>query len=609
MSTETKPALLLSRRELQDALGVKGVLGKCITSVVYSVLGVGKLNKLYAVHERPDGPDFSIGLLEELGVKYEILPEQMASIPAEGGFITVSNHPFGAIDGLILSATIGKIRPDYKILTTYFLSLVRNLKGSFIPVDNFSSGKARSVRGIKETLGHIQSGKALGLFPAGEVATWQKKADRTAVSGGRVIEDKPWTANMMKLVKKSGLPVIPVYFDGTNSRLFHRLGRIHPLLRTLRLPREMIGANGKVVKVRIGKPIAPARIAPMDEAALGKFLRSACYSLEYQCLPPKAAAESAGAQQPIAPAVDPTLIRSQVAALDHRMVFETGDYRAYLLKADEAPALMKELYRLREITYRDVGEGTGMSEDTDVYDTYYSHLILWSKSNEEIVGSYRVGYGEEILREKGIEGFYTATLLDYGPDAPGILSHSMELGRSFIVPKYQRDVLPLKMMLGGLCVATIMKPHVDCCVGLVSISEAMPDFLKSILVRYLDRDYRMDNPDSFAKATNPLKPEYLRVDPDGLLQLGYRDIDALDRILADLSDGKYRMPVLVRKYFSCGARAVCFNVDPSFSNSLDVMIVLRLKDFPPASIRSFVRGMPQETQDKVFMNFYGKVDA
>ena len=605
MSKTVNPPLL-DHKTMQDALGVKGLSGKVLTRLLFGVLGMRKANRIHASKARPDGPAFSEEVLQDLGVTYEIPEEQLAHIPAEGGFITVSNHHFGAVDGMILNSVVGSRRPDYKILTTYFLSMVAHLKDWFIPVDNFASGGAKSVSGIRTALEHISGGGALGLFPAGEVATWQKKKDRTAIGGKRVVEDKPWAENMMKLVLNSGLPVVPIYFDGSNSRTFHILGRIHPILRTLRLVREMTGAKGKHIKVRIGQAIPAAQIRAFDAQALGKYLRSRCYALEAQCLPDFSGKREQGNMEAIIASVDPELVRSQMAALDHRILFETGDFRAYLLDAADAPDAMRELYRLREATFRAVGEGTGKSIDTDPYDNYYRHLVLWNVPNGEITGAYRMGFGPDISASHGgVPGFYTSTLLHFGPDAEPILSHAVELGRSFVREEYQRDVLPLKLLLAGLCVGITEDPAVECCVGLVTISAAMPDFYKSLIVHFLKRDFQMENAAGFAASRTPFKADYLRVDPDQLLQVPEKDIDAFDRLLSAISDGKYRIPVLVRKYFSCGAKVSCVNVDPDFSDSVDSMIVLRLPDFPPASIKSFVRSVPTEIQNKVLRHFYG----
>ena len=607
--TETENRPLVSRETLQESFGLKGCFGKAVSRVIYGVLGMKKVNRCYSALPKADGPAFSKQVLEKLDIKFEIPEHQLDYIPAEGGFITVSNHHYGAVDGMILNAVIGSRRPDYKILTTFILAKIDNLKNDFIPVDNFASGGARSVSGIKEALGHLAEGKPLGLFPAGEVATWQKKKDRTSVQGCHVVEDKRWADNMMKLVLKSGLPVIPIWFDGGNSKLFHRLGRIHPILRTVRLAREMMGAAGKTIQVRIGQPIPAAQLSSFDAEKLGVYLRNRCYALEGQ-LHQESTHIGSSEQQPVAEPVDPKIIREQIAAVEDKMVFDTGEYKAYLILAKEAPKVMQEIYRLREVTFRAVGEGTGKALDTDPYDNYYHHLILWNVPNQELVGAYRVGYGTEILEAHGgVPGFYTSTLIKFGPDAEQILAHSMELGRSFIAEKYQREVLTLKLLLAGLCVATTKDPNVDCCVGLVTMSAAMPDFYKSLAVHFLYKNFMLPNAESFAKPTTPFKPKLLRVNPDQLMQVPEGDIDAFDRLLGAVSDGAYRLPVLFRKYFSCGAKVSCVNVDPDFSDCVDAMIVLKLRDFPAMSIKSFVRSLPEEVQKKVFLHFYGTEDV
>lgn len=598
---------MIEPQTLQEAMGLHGFLGTCLGRLVFWVLGAHKANRLYSRKPRPDGPAFSKEILEELGVRYEIPPEQLERIPAQGGFITVSNHHFGAIDGMILNAVIGSRRPDYRILTTYFLSLISNLKDWFIPVDNFASGGARSVAGIREALGHLKEGGPLGLFPAGEVASWQEGANRSAPGTEPVIEDRPWAENMMKLVLKSGFPVIPIYFNGTNSPLFHRLGKIHRRLRTLRLVREMLrGYPDGVLQVRIGQPITAEQMAGMDTATLGRYLRSRCYALEAQCLEVEKPA-SAAKMAPVDPPVDPELVRSQIAAVQDKLLFQTGDYQAYLLKESDAPAVLKDLYRLREETFRLVGEGTGKSTDTDVYDQFYRHLVLWHVPDGAIAGAYRLGYGSELMAAHGGEkGFYTSTLVRFGPDADEILAHSVELGRSFVAARYQRDVLPLKLLFAGLCLAFVRDPSAQYCVGLVTVSAAMPDFYKSLAFYFLERHFALPDADRFASATHPFKQQLLRVNPEHLLSpVPPGDMDHFDRLLGALSDGKYRLPVLFRKYFSCGARVSCINVDPDFSDGVDAMIVLRLSEFPVISIKSFVRSLPQEQQNAVLRHFFG----
>ncbi len=605
MPDKVTKTTVLEADELQKVLGIKGFPGRCLARLAYRILELEKVNRVHHKYHDSVGPEFSAHVLEDIGIRYEIPPEQLDRIPREGGFITVSNHHYGAIDGMILSAVVGSRRPDYKILTTFLLSLIPSLKDGFIPVDNFSTGGARSISGIRTALGHIADQHPLGLFPAGEVATWQKGKNRTSLGKDRVVEDIPWAENIIKLVRKSGFPVVPIYFEGGNSKSFHILGRIHPRLRTVRLIHEVFNKRGRVVQVRIGQPLTAEEIARFDVPTLGRYLRNRCYALEAQCLPPVEHAVQA-VPAPLAEPVPADRIREEMDGLDERMLFEIGDYRAYLLQAGDAPETMRELYRLREKTFRAVGEGTGQPLDTDIYDAYYRQMVLWHVPNQEIVGAYRLGFGPEIMESHGgVTGFYSAALVRYGEKAAPLLAKSMELGRSFIVGRYQREIQPLRLLLAGLAVAVLKCPDLTYYSGLVSISDDIPDFYKSLVVRYLEKSFPFPDAPRVATPTTPFTPDFLAVDPDGLLQIPDGKIDLLDRFLGTLSDGKVRLPVLVRKYFSCGARLVCFNVDPDFGSCLDALIVLRFSDFPKSTVNSILRGLPEDVQDAVWKRFYG----
>lgn len=598
---------IVEESQLQAFLGLKGAVGRWITRRIHHMLDLDRLNATQAKLPGLTGASFAAGVLKEVGVKWELPEEQLARIPAEGAFITVSNHHYGSIDGLILAATVGAVRPDLKILTTFMLTMIPGLKDTFIPVDNFASGATRSISGLRKALSHMAEGGPLALFPAGEVATWQRGKNRTSLKRGRVVEDIPWAENISKLIQRSGLPVVPIFFDGGNSKAFHILGRIHPRLRTIRLVHEMFNKPGQTVKVRIGAPIPAAEIAKMEIPVLGRYLRNRVYALEYQCAEPVKAASSALRQEPLVEAVPRERICAELDALKDRILFRAGDYCAYMIRSQEAPDTMRELYRLREETFRAVGEGTGLALDTDRYDEMYSQLILWNDAAKEIIGAYRVGYCDDLMKaEPGYGGIYTATLFKYAPEAAKILSQSMELGRSFVVPKYQKEVQPLKMLLAGLSVAAERHPGTAYCVGPVSISNDVPPFLRSLTVHFLLRDYKFKDA-SIVQPTCPFRPDFLRVNPDQLLEsIAPGDIDAFDRLIAALSDGQFRLPVLVRKYFSCQARICCFNVDPLFSYSLDGLIFLRLADFPPVTLKALMRGMPEDLQAKVLAHFYGK---
>jgi len=597
---------LLTAREFADLLGLRGVWGRWASFCLIRILGIHRINAINRKVDDKRGPAFSEGVLRELDITLDIPEEQLNLIPQTGGFITVSNHHFGAIDGLILSQVFGSRRPDYKILTNFFLSIVPGLKETFLPVNNFGGAPtARSINGLRMTLEHIGQERPLGLFPAGEVATWQKKSRRTSVGGHFVVEDIPWADNIIRIIRDAKMPVIPVYFDGTNSLLFHLMGKIHPMLRTARLIHELPNKRGRVVSVRIGRPISPEEIAAFPQTdALGRYLRNRCYALESQC-GTAASIPSLEVHEDVAPAGNPAIVAAELDGLRSNMLFESGDWRGYLLRAEQMPHTTQELARLREETFRIVGEGTGYASDSDAYDQWYHHLILWNIPDGRIGGAYRIGLGSEIVPERGIEGLYTTSLCRFGKDTAPLLSRCIELGRSFIVPDYQRDVLALKSLFTGLALTVAAHPECDYFLGPVSISNAYPTFYKSLMVHFLQEHYPFTEAAGVAVPTHPFQPDWLKVNPDELL-FGCRDVEDLDHLMARLSNGRYRIPVLVRQYFKMGARLVCFNVDVLFNDSLDGLILLKFADYPENTLRSVARCLPAEEYERVMKRFgYG----
>lgn len=587
---------MFSREDLQRMLGVKGWLGKCLSGLIIKVLELDKVNRTQAKYAASMGPDFARDILQDQGITYDVPEGELDRIPADGGFITISNHHFGSLDGLILCDTVGRRREDYKILTTFMLSLIPNLSPNFLPVNNLGGkNDARSINSIRMALQHIKDGGALGLFPAGEVATYQKEGKRTAVSAQKVIEDKPWAPNMIRLIQKSGLPVVPIYFDGTNSRNFHFLGKIHPRLRTVRLVHELFNKRGTHIKVRIGQPVTPEEMAKFASAEeLGAYLRNLTYALEVNCIEEKKRADLQQ-MEPIMDPVDPAVVKAELESIPERILFECGDYRCYFTRPDDIPGVMTEIARLREVTFRTVGEGSGKAKDTDIYDTYYKHLILWNIPNGEIAGAYRVGVGKEVLQRP--EGFYTASLFAFREGLKPYLPKTLELGRSFITPRYRKEVLPLKLLLSGVLTAGANCEGAEYTLGPVSVSSDFPTFYKSLILRYFLKNHSMENAENVVAPKTPFTPDFLRVNPDALLS-GCKSVEDLDRLLQYLSSGTLRLPVLFRKYACLGAKYVAFNIDKDF-NTLDAFIILWLGDMPENSFNSFAKFLKPEQLEEL----------
>lgn len=577
-------AKLVTKTDIKKAVNVRGFAGNIIATMAMPLLGISRVNKLYAKVNQYNGREFSSALLNELNIKYEIPPKELEYIPQEGPFIVVSNHPFGAVDGIVLIDIFSAARPDIKFLTNFILSRISNLKEFFFPVNPFSDKPelAQSFSGIRMAAETLKGGGALCLFPAGEVAT---------TYGSSIIQDKVWGTSIIKLIRNSEVPVIPVYVHGTNSRFFHWLGKVHPMLRTVRLPGEMLNKRNHTIQVRIGKPITVSEISDYkDLKLLGGYLRSRTYALEGNVQSKIIHPEEVYSTPIALPKNRRALIKEINSLPKDRHLFTTGNYSCYLTDSKSIPLAMHELGRKREEAFRAVGEGTKTPLDIDIYDEYYQHLILWDKQKGKIVGAYRLGYGDQILKSKGVKGFYTKTLFDYDPKFNEYLSQSIELGRSFVTLEYQKEALPLMLLIKGLLYSVLNRPNVRYLIGPVSISSWYPKFYRSLMIEYLKRNHSVDELERLMRPKNPFFPTFHRCNPDLLFSGGKTDsIEKFDRFMMKLSDGEYRLPTLVKKYLKINARIINFNVDPDFNYCVDGLVFMDIFNVPEQEIRMLAR--------------------
>jgi putative hemolysin len=575
---------LVTKADIKKAIKIRGLAGNIIATIAMPLIGINRVNKLYSKSSGCYGRDFSSSLLRELNIKYEIPPKELEYIPQEGPFIVVSNHPYGAIDGVILIDIFSAARPDIKFLTNFILSHIPNLKEFFFPVNPFTDKPelAQSFSGLRMAAESIKGGGALSLFPAGEVAT---------TYGSSIIQDKEWQPSIIKLIRNAGVQVLPVYVHGTNSRFFHWLGKLHPMLRTVRLPGELLNKKNHTIQVRIGKPITIAELSEYkDLKQLGGYLRSRTYALEGNVQSKIIHPEDVYSTPIALPKNRRALIKEINSLPKEKHLFTTGNYSCYLTDSRSIPLAMHELGRKREEAFRAVGEGTKSPLDIDSYDDYYQHLFLWDKQKGKIVGAYRLGYGDEILKTKGIKGFYTKTLFDYNPEFHSYLNKSIELGRSFVTLEYQKEALPLMLLIKGLLYSVLNKPDVRYLIGPVSISSWYPKFYRSLMIEYLKRHHSVKELEKMMKPKNPFFPNFHRCNPDILLSGSRTDsIEKFDRYMLKLSDGEFRLPTLVKKYLKINASIINFNVDPDFNYCLDGLVFMDIFNVPEQEIRMLAR--------------------
>ncbi len=589
---------LINKSEVKSAIKMKGLLGECIASLAMSITGFNRLNQIYTHISQYQGIEFAEKLLEYLNIKYDIIPEELDYLPKNEPFIIVSNHPFGAIDGIMMLSLIGKIRPDLKILTNFILSHIPNLEEEFFPVNPFTDkpGLRSSLKGIKMAKDHLANGGILGLFPAGEVSSNCNKE--------KVVKDIEWQQSIIKLIRGAGVPVVPVYFDGENSKFFHLIGKISPWLRTVRLPHELANKKDKTISLRIGRPITASEIEEFtSNHSLGKYLYNRTYALEANMSDgsPDRARKADGYTVPLATPADKNIIEAEIKALKEKILFNVGQYSCYLLNTKDIPVTIQEIGRCREEAFRDVGEGTNNTIDTDKYDEYYKHLVLWDNEQKAIAGAYRLGFAGEIIAKMGLEGLYTHSLFNYNTQFKGHLRKSIELGRSFVSLQYQKEALPLMLLIKGLMYTVIKYPHVKYLIGPVSISAWYPLFYRSLMIYYLQQKQSVPDFARYVSPKTPFVPDYKRIDVKALLANRIDSLEKFDRFIYRLSNNKFRLPTLLKKYLKINSRILAFNVDPDFNYCVDGLIMLNLSEVPKSEIDSLTKEF--ENKEQIYRRF------
>ena len=595
-STTMRKVVTLS--DLKNALGLKGFFGTCAAGLAYGYLRLGKINRLFDGAADYQGREFADHLIENMGITIDVSPEQLENIPKEGGFVVVSNHPFGGIEGVMLLSAIAKVRPDFKLMANFILAHIPNLKECFFSVNPFEKNPEwkSSVGGIKGAIQHIAEGNGLGVFPAGEVSRYH---------GHDYPEDLPWATSIARNIKNANVPVIPVFWEGRNSKLFYAVDKIHPMLGTARLTKELINKHDTCFNLQIGKPILPAEVGLYENPKeLAAYLRSRSYALEAN-IPSKSVEKSNVKQAEIDAPTDLSLMLAELEAIREKsFLYSTANYDCYLADSKDIPNLMHEIARLREETFRAIGEGTGKSLDQDEFDGYFKQMFLWDTVKQRIAGCYRLGIGSEIIPQFGIKGFYVSTLVNIDESFSDKLSHTIELGRSFVALDYQKEVLPMMLLLRGLSDVVVRYPEISHFIGPVSISAWYPKFYLSLIARFVSEKHAVED-ELKGKVTpkTPFVPDYLKADSDILLKNNMNGVDKFDKFLFRLSNGEYRLPTLYKKYLKLNAKFLCFNVDPDFNDTLDSLLFLTFTDFPEDEVMPLFRDSSDEEKETVRKRF------
>ncbi len=578
-----------------------GVLGTFFGWILMKILRISTLNKVYDRNRHLKDVGFLNGILDDLQIKFEIPEKDFKRIPKEGAYITISNHPLGGIDGVLLLKLMLEREPNFKIIANFLLHRIRPLKKYIMPVNPFENhkGAQSSVVGIKETFRHLSDGKPLGMFPAGEVSTYKD---------GKLMVDKPWEEGAIKVIRKAQVPVVPIYFHAKNSRLFYLLSKISGTLRTAKLPSEVFSQKNRIIKVRIGKAIS---VEEQNEhkslADYSDFLRRKTYMLAnpYEkeskklinttnIIPPKS-------PKTIVIAANQEKMNEEILALrnsDCRLL-QSKNYEVFFANASKIPNLLHEIGRLREITFREVGEGTNESIDLDTFDSYYHHLFLWDEDAKKVAGAYRMGLGAEIFPKYGMNGFYLNDLFRFEPELNDMMSKSIEMGRAFIIKEYQQKPMPLFLLWKGIIHTTLRHPEHKFLFGGVSISNQFSGFSKSLMIEFMKSNFYDPYIAQYVHPKKAYKVKLKDADKDFIFDEAESDLNKFDKIIDELEPGDLRLPVLIKKYIKQNARVVAFNVDPLFNNSVDGLMYIRIADIPESTMKPVMEEFQAELERKL----------
>ncbi|URM23864.1 lysophospholipid acyltransferase family protein [Leclercia adecarboxylata] len=524
-------------------------------SVLKKLLYEAEFQQFAADHRHLKGLDMVEQILEHLDILCTLPAHDLEQIPAHGPLIVIANHPTGTLDGLALLYTLSRVRRDVKVVTNRMLTHLAPLSALFIPVDNMGGRTGKSSFALMEQ--QLQNGGVLIFFPAGEVS----RPTRTG------IRDKKWHPGFIKLAGKFRAPLLPINIPARNSLLFYATTLLSPQLSMLLLMQQMFRRRHSRLPVKIGQQIGWHHwYSPtLSARELAEQCRQHVLRLG-KGLPGVFKTESA-----IARPEDRATLKRALAQAERLGI--TADGKSIYLwqrNGQEEVPILRELGRLREIAFRAVGEGSGKRRDTDRYDDDYLHLILWDDDDLEIVGAYRF----MPTAFQGRDALYSHSLFHYGDDMDEILEHGIELGRSFIQPRYwgRRG---LDYLWSGIGAYLARYPHYRYLFGPVSISGGLPPAARDLLVAF----YRLWFPATHPLATS--RRPYPASLPDVLSQFGGEDyVEDLTRLKSLLGNLGCGIPPLYKQYSELcepgGVQFIDFGSDPAFNNCVDGLVLVDL---------------------------------
>ncbi len=542
-------------------------------------------------------------LLEETKIALEVPSSDLARVPTKGGLVAIANHPVSVIEATALAVQLARVRSDVRILTNSVLASIPELQPHCFFVDPFHSALlgSKNLRSLELATECLRNGGALVVFAASEVL-------RIDIRQGQM-SDPAWKTLAARLVRQTAAAALPVHFCGRKRTVFHIPGLINQQLSTVMLLQEFLQHREKAIQIRIGNPIPSALLTSLDsDEEASEYLRLRADLLSHRGKNPVSLTSQVRAALPRKPQhaiiseVPRRFVIDDIAALPgDRLLAENAEFALYCARGRELPHLLDELGRLREITFRAAGEGTGQSSDVDSFDLYYWHLLLWHKQKQELAGAYRAGNTDEIIRAHGIRGLYTHTVFRYDERLFLKIGSALELGRSFVRTEYQRHYAPLLLLWKGIARFVAGHPETPTLFGAVSISREYSSLSREMMVRYFEQ--REDGRE-FAELIQPRTPfraHRLRRSDCAAICGALRNLEELAEPISDLEEDGKGLPILLKQYAKLGGKLIAFNLDRRFSDVVDGLVIVDLRETEPALLDRYMG----EAGHQAFRRFHG----
>ena len=546
--------------------------GRLAVKLIKSMAHEDEINNFIQTHHHLRGFAFLDEVLKYFNFSYKVNSQALNRIPSQGRIILVANHPLGSLDGLALLKMVRSVRADVKIVASELLSTIKPLESLFLSIDNIN-GKTAHKAQFQQILNALENEQAVIIFPAGEVS-------RIRPNG---VRDGKWKAGFLKLSQKSKSPIQPIYIDARNSSLFYALSSLYKPLGTLMLVKEMFNKQYQEIQFFVGKPVPFKEVEKSDlnSKHLANQFRKHLYSLDKEKkLTKKGKASYFQTEETIVHPVNSKELKKELKK--SQLLGQTQDGKTiYLYDYKDDSPVMQEIGRLRELTFRSVEEGTGNILDLDEYDVRYRHLVLWDDDELDIVGAYRIGECQNIVEQHGLKGLYSHTLFNLKPEIESYLPNALELGRSFVQPKYWGK-RSLDYLWYGIGAYIAKHPQIKYLFGPVSLSDAYPQNSKELIIGFFDQ--QLGSKQDLASAKHPLKlnknnQKIAEEVFSGDYKESYRKLNAL------LNLEGVKVPTLFKQYAEVandkGCRFIDFSIDPDFNNCVDALILVELDKLKP----------------------------